>query len=307
MANEYVVVFFCGAMKYRPSFSWMYHAYQRLERNYKKNVKRLIIIHPSVWFKVLLTIMQKIVSSKFANKIVCVETLEQAEQMLPLDRIEVPAVIRAWERGDTIDPEEGTLQIAALPAVKLYGASLETAEPSGGIPDKIRVIIEYLEENAMEYEGIFRKSPEAILMSKLKHALDRGVEIDLNDYDVHTIASLLKAYIRELPIPLIPPETYDSMNEYFAQPSDEDIAYFLKKNFISKMSDQSTLLLDRLLSLLSKVLENGDVNKMTARNLSVVWAPNLIRPSNPEEEIKYLKVAQSMVEFMITHYEDFFS
>ena len=88
--NDYVIVFFAAPMEHSPSLGWMIDAYKRLSRNYKKNVKKLFIVHASLWFKLVLGFMQKIVSSKFAKKIEVVDRLHQLPDHVPMDNVDVP-------------------------------------------------------------------------------------------------------------------------------------------------------------------------------------------------------------------------
>lgn len=57
---DYVVVFFSAPMEHKPEYKWMLKAYKELSRKYKKNIKKLFILHPSLWFKILLWIMSKL-------------------------------------------------------------------------------------------------------------------------------------------------------------------------------------------------------------------------------------------------------
>jgi len=58
-------------------------------------------------------------------------------------------------------------------------------------------------------EGIFRKPGASSEIQSLKKRMAAGEKIDLNDVSIHALASLLKAFFRELPEPLLTYECYD--------------------------------------------------------------------------------------------------
>ena len=62
--------------------------------------------------------------------------------------------------------------------------------------------------------GIFRLPGQASLIQSLKDVYDSGSQQDFSgSEDVHTVASLLKLYLRELPEPVVPFVYYDSYKQ----------------------------------------------------------------------------------------------
>jgi Rho GTPase-activating protein 1 len=57
---DYVAILFAQPMEHRPTYGWMIKAYKALTRKYKKNIKKLYIVHPSAWFKILLWLMSHV-------------------------------------------------------------------------------------------------------------------------------------------------------------------------------------------------------------------------------------------------------
>lgn len=94
--------------------------------------------------------------------------------------------------------------------------------------------------------------------------------------DPHAVSGVLKSYLRELPEPLLPENDYAAYLEA-SQMTDE----------LSKKERFSLLLrtvpainlrvLHSCLVLLSCVVRNAAVNKMTAGNCAVVLGPNILR------------------------------
>lgn len=203
---------------------------------------------------------------------------------------------------DSIDQREG----GGPPSVRVFAVPMHLASPDGTIPARIGVLMEYIEARLLDLDGIFRRSPDTPVLNQLRKAIDRGVDLDYDDYDGGTVACLLKAYVRELPDPLIPPELYPNLGDFFNHQGDEAVGRFIRRTFLAQMSDQTVFFLGRLMRLLSLVADHASVNKMGARNLAIVWSPNLIRHERPEDEMKTLQVCHKMIEFMITHHEELF-
>ena len=77
--------------------------------------------------------------------------------------------------------------------------------------------INAVKTRALEYEGIYRKSGAVTKVEKLKEAFELGHGEEAvasseysNEDDICTITSVLKMYLRELPVPLLTFELYES-------------------------------------------------------------------------------------------------
>lgn len=67
--DSYVLVFFaCGAPN-KPSWSWISKIYNMLDRQVKKRVGKVYVVHESWWVRAVTEMFRGIVSSKFKNKI----------------------------------------------------------------------------------------------------------------------------------------------------------------------------------------------------------------------------------------------
>jgi len=81
------------------------------------------------------------------------------------------------------------------------------------IPTVTEEIFTYLEQNALEIEGIFRIPGNSLVVDELK-ALYNGEQVSLNNIfeckDKYAVAGLLKLYLRELPDPLLTHRFYST-------------------------------------------------------------------------------------------------
>ncbi|TKS79539.1 RalA-binding protein 1 [Collichthys lucidus] len=87
----------------------------------------------------------------------------------------------------------------------IFGAPLAEAIKRTALYDGIqlpaifRECVDYIESYGMKCEGIYRVSGMKSKVDELKAAYDREECPCLEEYDPHTVASLLKQYLRELP------------------------------------------------------------------------------------------------------------
>ncbi|KAJ2810963.1 hypothetical protein FBU31_000089 [Coemansia sp. 'formosensis'] len=59
--SDYTVIMLTSGAQHNPSWTWLTKAYRRLDRKYRKNVKRVYVVHPSTWSKLVFQIFGKIV------------------------------------------------------------------------------------------------------------------------------------------------------------------------------------------------------------------------------------------------------
>ena len=80
----------------------------------------------------------------------------------------------------------------------------------GGLPVVVAKTIEYLEETALQLEGVFRISGNQSEVLALKKGFDEGQDVSVKECSSpHVAAGLLKLYLRDLPEPLFTFSLYD--------------------------------------------------------------------------------------------------
>lgn len=97
-------------------------------------------------------------------------------------------------------------------------------------------------------------------------------------YDPHAIAGLLKLFLRELPINVLTRELHPSFLRVV------DLAHRREKvnelgSLVAQLPVANYTLLRFLSSHLQHVVENESVNKMTLRNIGIVFSPTLGIPA----------------------------
>ncbi|XP_057704163.1 rho GTPase-activating protein 19-like [Corythoichthys intestinalis] len=157
---------------------------------------------------------------------------------------------------------------------------------------QIYQLIEYLSKN-LHIEGLFRVPGHSLRQAALREMLNTGAEIDLETGDFHAndAASLLKAYLGELPEPLLMHRHYhahlkigeltlfDDKGDRTNTPDKERQIEAYQLLFML-LPPANRSLLKLLLDLLYHTARNQHVNKMSAINLATMFAPHIIWPKN---------------------------
>lgn len=119
----------------------------------------------------------------------------------------------------------------------------------------------------LQAEGIFRINPENSKEGHVREHLNRGIVP--NEIDVHSLASLIKAWFRELPSGVL-----DGLSpQQVLQCGEEDDCVELVK----QLMPTERFLLNWAVDLMADVVENEESNKMSARNIAMVFAPNMTK------------------------------
>jgi len=145
-----------------------------------------------------------------------------------------------------------------------------------------------LKNNGVNVEGLFRLAGEQTEIIKIKDLMNKKT-FDFNTKDVNTIASLLKIWFRDLPVPILNALPQEFIMNW-ADPSECVAGY-------QKLPEPQKSLLDWLLDLLVIVAANSHVNKMTSQNLAIVIAPNLYDISTPNP-MEGLILSQKCAQFL---------
>eukprot|EP01104_Vermistella_antarctica_P002925 TRINITY_DN13101_c0_g1_i1.p1 TRINITY_DN13101_c0_g1~~TRINITY_DN13101_c0_g1_i1.p1 ORF type:complete len:754 (+),score=192.56 TRINITY_DN13101_c0_g1_i1:567-2828(+) len=158
---------------------------------------------------------------------------------------------------------------------RVFGESLSTVLSREGslVPRVITECIDLLNDTgALEVEGIFRISGSSSDIQSMRKQVDRGKYGAFKSVrDPHTVSGLLKTYLRELPEPLFSFEFFSKFVAAAKSNSIEKIA-----ELAAQLPESNRRFLHELVSFFAEVANHSEVNKMTAKNLAVVFAPNVI-------------------------------
>ncbi|XP_019825983.2 rho GTPase-activating protein 25 isoform X5 [Bos indicus] len=213
------------------------------------------------------------------------------------------------------NPEEaGKFVFEVIPAV--FGQRLDETvayEQKFGphlVPILVEKCAEFILEHGLNEEGIFRLPGQDNLVKQLRDAFDAGERPSFDrDTDVHTVASLLKLYLRDLPEPVVPWSQYDGfllcgqlMNSDEAKAQQELIKQ------LSILPRENYSLLSYICRFLHEIQLNCGVNKMSVDNLATVIGVNLIRSKveDPAVIMRGTPQIQRVMTMMIRDHEVLF-
>lgn len=95
VAEDYMIVYLNGATPHRrmPGLGWLKKCYQMIDRRLRKNLKSFIILHPSWFIRTVLAITKPFISAKFSSKIKYVNSLDELQELIPMECIQIPECI----------------------------------------------------------------------------------------------------------------------------------------------------------------------------------------------------------------------
>ncbi|KAJ8097617.1 hypothetical protein POJ06DRAFT_35823 [Lipomyces tetrasporus] len=275
--GDYSVIFFAGGGSHRPSWPWMIQTYSSLERDLRKSLKRLYIVHENWWVRTIMEMVAGAVSGKFRNKAVHVPNLTALAQHLDIRFVSIPLAVYVHDR--KLEPK---IEFETQQGV-VFGRDLPS---EGVVPYFWRECIEYLSVEGIYTPGIFRISPKLDHLSILREAFDRCQVVDLHDYGPHVIASLLKLFLRLLPTPPLPYSLMDKFPDFTGNAESTIIV-------ANSLPRQTIILCSFLVPLLRSVALHERSSKMTITNLAKCITPSLVRIAVPTEETAILSPTES--------------
>ncbi|KAJ8543336.1 hypothetical protein K7X08_005859 [Anisodus acutangulus] len=180
-------------------------------------------------------------------------------------------------------------------SVSVFGISAESMQCSydtrgNSVPTILLLMQERLySQSGLKAEGIFRINPENSHEEQVRDQLNRGIVPD--DINVHCMAGLIKAWFRELPAGVLDglsPEQVLQCN------SEEEFIELVKQ-----LKPTETALLKWAIDLMADVVEHEETNKMNARNIAMVFAPNMTQMSDPLTALMHAVQVMNLLKTLI--------
>uniref|UniRef100_A0ACD5YIG2 Uncharacterized protein n=1 Tax=Avena sativa TaxID=4498 RepID=A0ACD5YIG2_AVESA len=180
-------------------------------------------------------------------------------------------------------------------SASVFGVSTESMQCSydsrgNSVPTILLMMQRRLyEQGGLRAEGIFRINAENSQEELVRDRLNRGIVP--YGIDVHCLAGLIKAWFRELPAGVldpIPPE------QVMQCQSEEDCARAAKCLPLTEAT-----LLDWAVNLMADVVQEEQINKMNARNIAMVFAPNMTQMADPLTALMYAVQVMNFLKMLI--------
>ncbi|XP_072473732.1 rho GTPase-activating protein 1 isoform X4 [Notamacropus eugenii] len=265
----------------KPSLSWLRDAYREFDRKYKKNIKALYIVHPTMFIKTLLILFK------------------------PLIRYD--DFLKSTQKTPATAPKPMPPR-PPLPNQQ-FGVSLQhlqekSIEPEH-LPLVLRETIAYLQAHALTTEGIFRRSANTQVVREVQQKYNMGLPVNFEQYDdVHLPAVILKTFLRELPEPLLTFDLYPHVVGFLNIEEDQRVAATLQ--VLQTLPEENYQVLRFLTAFLVQISSHSDQNKMTNTNLAVVFGPNLLWAKDAAITLKAINPINTFTKFLLDHQAELF-
>ncbi|GCC29507.1 rho GTPase-activating protein 20 isoform X1 [Chiloscyllium punctatum] len=184
---------------------------------------------------------------------------------------------------------------------KLFGLSLPSICKNGTLPKPIMDMLVLLYHEGPSTKGIFRRSANAKICKELKEKLNSGNEVQMDKESVFVAAAVITDFLRNIPGSVLSSELYEKWMQGIENENEEEKIQSMK-NLVEELPEANVLLLRHLFAVLHHIEKNSEENQMTAFNLALCIAPNMLwlpSPLGPEEESKCTRKVAILVQFMI--------
>ncbi|KAK9451389.1 uncharacterized protein V1518DRAFT_8378 [Limtongia smithiae] len=170
------------------------------------------------------------------------------------------------------------------------------------IPMVVMVMLDWIESRGLEEIGIYRVPGSLVAMRALKQEFDSGATVDMSDErwsDINIVAGCLKLYFREMPEPILTEALFPEFTK-ISKISEEKEQIKEFADMVKRLPMYNYFLLKRLIDHLAVVSKYGDVNKMHAVNLAIVFSMCMLPSTNTVSMSSEFGLIQAMLRTMIS-------
>ncbi|XP_075044292.1 rho GTPase-activating protein 1 [Mixophyes fleayi] len=298
----------------KPSLSWLRDAYREFDRKYKKNIKALYIVHPTMFIKTLLILFKPIISFKFGRKIFYANYLSELEEIVKLEQLGIPKQVLKYD--ELIRSTLKTQPVSQKPVPprpplpnQQFGISLQQLKDkrsgSEKIPQVVQETVSYLQQNALSTEGIFRRSASTQVVREVQQKYNMGVPVSFQQYDdVHLTAVILKTFLRELPEPLLTFNFHNFVVGFSNIEPEKKVES--TREILKTLPEDNYEVLRFLTAFLVEVSARSAENKMTNTNLAVVFGPNLLWAKDVAMTLRAINPINTFTKFLLDNQKELF-
>ncbi len=170
----------------------------------------------------------------------------------------------------------------------LFGTPLSvvTKRESRPVPFIITSCVREVERRGLGEVGIYRVSGSAADVGRLRRAYETNpyeAEQLLKECDVHSVAGVLKQYLRDLPECLFTAAVYRQLFEAYHDPDHERRRHLYLQLFAQVPQSPNQACCVFLIEHIVRVSQCEAQNKMSLHNLATVFGPTMLHPGEIEK------------------------
>ncbi|KAM4678168.1 unconventional myosin-IXa isoform 2-T2 [Discoglossus pictus] len=170
------------------------------------------------------------------------------------------------------------------------------------VPVLLEKLISYIEMHGLYTEGIYRKPGSTNKIRELRQILDTDIDnVNLDEYNIHVIASVFKQWLRELPNPLMTFELYEEFLRSMGLGERKETVRGVY-SVIDQLSRTHLSTLERLIFHLVRIAQQEETNRMSANALAIVFAPCILRcpdTTDPLQSVQDIGKTTACVELIV--------
>ncbi|XP_067268675.1 rho GTPase-activating protein 27 isoform X2 [Pseudorasbora parva] len=192
----------------------------------------------------------------------------------------------------------------------VFGCHLDTLyhRENTTVPKFMEKCIRSVEKRGLKIDGIYRVSGNLAVIQKLRYKADHEDELDLEDgqwEEIHVITGALKLFLRELPEPLFP---FSFFERFIAaiQMSDYSQKVSYIRDLVRNLPLPNHDTMEVLFRHLRKVIEHGELNRMSVQSMAIVFGPTLLRPQEESNITMHMVFQNQIVELILNEYSELF-
>ncbi|KAL1827759.1 hypothetical protein ACET3Z_006171 [Daucus carota] len=145
-------------------------------------------------------------------------------------------------------------------------------------------------QEGLQAEGIFRINADNGQEEFVRNQLNAGV-VPVG-IDVHCLAGLIKAWFRELPAGILDSLSPEQVMQCQTEEDCSALAVLLPAT--------EAALLNWAVNLMADVVQQEHLNKMNARNIAMVFAPNMTQMADPLTALMYAVQVMNFLKALVT-------
>ncbi|KAL7844692.1 hypothetical protein SRHO_G00232310 [Serrasalmus rhombeus] len=175
----------------------------------------------------------------------------------------------------------------------------------------IKKFIYAVETRGIDEQGLYRivgvnSRVQKLLSLTMDPKTFADVELDSSEWEIKTITSAIKHYLRMLPAPLM---TYQYQRSFIkaAKLDNPEARVAEIHSIVHRLPEKNRQMLELLMKHLANVASHHQQNLMTVANLGVVFGPTLLRPQEETvAAIMDIKFQNIVVEILIENHDMIF-